>query len=142
MQGPKEDNFHHLWHMIWQETSEVAVIMMLTRTCELGRDKCFPYFPEDIGSEPLTIGGDGEFEDNFEATITLLEKTKDKRSSSIVRKILLKVGDKERIVWHLLFEGWPDHDVPGGEGRNALLEVIKLANEKNSGPQNPLIVHC
>jgi protein-tyrosine phosphatase len=127
--------------MIWQETSEVAVIMMLTKTTELGKDKCSQYFPEDVGDEPWTMNGE-ESGDDFKATIELLEKTRDKRSSSTVRKILLKVGDKKRIVWHLLFKGWPDYSVPEGEDRGALLEAIKLANEKNSGPHNPLIVHC
>ncbi|KAG0642863.1 protein-tyrosine phosphatase-like protein [Tuber brumale] len=141
-QGPKEGQFNHIWRMVWQETSDVAVIVMLTKTFELGRDKCFQYFPEKLDDKPWTVDGDEEFGDGFKATISLLEKTKDKRSSCTVRKISLKVGEKEKIVWHLLFKGWPDFNVPEGDDRSALLEAIKLANEKNSGPQNPLIVHC
>jgi protein-tyrosine phosphatase len=128
--------------MVWQETADVAVIVMLTKTFEMDKEKCFQYFPEKLSDEPWVINGDDEFGDGFKATIKLLEKTKDKRSSCTVRKISLKVGDKEKIVWHLLFTGWPDFHVPEGENRNALLETIKLANEKNSGPHNPLIVHC
>ncbi|PWW72139.1 hypothetical protein C7212DRAFT_360319 [Tuber magnatum] len=141
-QGPKEGQFNHIWRMVWQETSDVAVIVMLTKTFELGRDKCFQYFPEKLDDTPWIVDGDEEFGDGFKATIRLLEKTKDKRSSCTVRKISLKVGEKEKIVWHLLFKGWPDFNVPEGDDRNALLEAIKLANEKNSGPHNPLIVHC
>lgn len=140
--GPKEGQFSHIWRMIWQETEEVAVIVMLTKTFELGRDKCFQYFPETIQDGAWPINGDEEFGDGFKATIECVEKTKDKRSSCTVRKMILKVGDKERTVWHLLFKGWPDFGVPEGEDRNALLGTIKLANEKNSGSHNPLIVHC
>ncbi|KAH0609517.1 uncharacterized protein H6S33_013003 [Morchella sextelata] len=141
-QGPKEGQFNHIWRMIWHETDDVAVIVMLTKTFELGRDKCFQYFPEKVEDEAWAINGDDEFGDGFSATIKCVEKTKDKRSSCTVRKLILKVGDKEKTVWHLLFKGWPDFHVPEGEDRNALLETVKLANEKNSGPHNPLIVHC
>lgn len=140
--GPREGQFNHIWRMIWQETEEVAVIVMLTKTSELGRDKCFQYFPETVEDGAWVINGDEEFRDGFQATIECVEKTKDKRSSCTMRKMVLKVGDKERTVWHLLFKGWPDFGVPEGEDRNALLGTIKLANEKNSGPHNPLIVHC
>lgn len=114
---------------------------MLTKTFELGRDKCFQYFPEN-DTEHLEIRDDGEFGDSFDATVTLLEKKRDPKSSCSVRKLLLKVGDRPKIVWHLLFKGWPDYNVPEGDDKSALLELIKLANEKNSGPDNPLIVHC
>ncbi|KAF8541961.1 protein-tyrosine phosphatase-like protein [Trichophaea hybrida] len=140
-QGPKQGQFNHMWRMIWQETGDVAVVVMLTKTFELGRDKCFQYFPED-DPEPWEIRDDGEFGDGFNATVALLEKKKDPRSSCTVRKLLMKVGDKQKIVWHLLFKGWPDYNVPEGDEKSALLELIKLANEKNSGPDNPLIVHC
>ncbi|KAL7272588.1 hypothetical protein RUND412_004598 [Rhizina undulata] len=140
-QGPRRGQFNHLWRMVWQETTEVAVIVMLTKTLELGRDKCFQYFPEKPDEEPWNIDDD-EFGDGFSATIKLLEKYKDSKSSCAVRKMMMRVGEEERIVWHLLFKGWPDYNVPEGDNKNALLELIRLANEKNSGPQNPLIVHC
>ncbi|KAI5806222.1 protein-tyrosine phosphatase-like protein [Geopyxis carbonaria] len=127
--------------MVWQETGDVAVIVMLTKTFELGRDKCFQYFPEN-DPEPWEIRDDGEFNDGFRATVTLLEKTKDRRSSCTLRKLELRVGDRSKIVWHMLFKGWPDYNVPEGDDKIALLELIRLANEKNSGPENPLIVHC
>jgi len=130
-----------MWRMIWQETTDVAVVVMLTKTFELGRDKCFQYFPES-SPEPWVIKDEGEFGDGFEATLTLLEKKKDFRSLCTIRKLLMKVGDKTKIIWHLLFKGWPDYNVPEGEDKSALLELIKLANEKNTGPDNPLIVHC
>jgi len=140
-QGPREGQFNHMWRMIWQETSDIAVVVMLTKTSELGRDKCFQYYPED-NSIPWHIRDNGEFNDGFQATITLLDKRRDTKSASTVRKLLLQVGDKKKIVWHLLFKGWPDYNVPEGDDKAALIELIKLANEKNAGRSNPLIVHC
>jgi protein-tyrosine phosphatase len=127
--------------MIWQETTEVAVVVMLTKITELGRPKCFQYFPV-VDGETWAIKDDGEFGDSFHATISLMETTKDNRSASIVRKFLMTVGDKTKVVWHLLFKGWPDYNVPEGDDKSSLLELIKLANEKNTGPENPMIVHC
>lgn len=140
-QGPKEGHFSHIWRMIWQETNDVAVVVMLTKTTELGRPKCSQYFPEDDG-ETWEIKDQGEFNDSFHATVSLLEKKKDLRSACTVRKLSMTVGDKSKIVWHLLFKGWPDYNVPEGDDKSALLELIKFANEKNTGPENPLIVHC
>lgn len=140
MQGPKKAHYSHLWRMVWQETREVAVIVMLTRTHELGHDKCFQYFPLTVDEGPWEI--QDEFEDGFSATVTLLESVKDRRSASEVRKFEMKVGSRRKIVWHLFFKGWPDYNVPEGTDKIALLELIRLANEKNSGPENPLIVHC
>lgn len=140
LQGPKEGQFSHLWRMVWRETGPVAVIVMLTKTFELGRDKCFQYYPED-DLEPWAIEDGGEFGDDFKATVALLEKKRHIKSSCTVRKLLMQLGDREKVVWHLLFEGWPDYNVPEGDDKNALLELIKLANAKNV-PDNPLIVHC
>lgn len=142
MQGPKKGQYSHLWRMVWHETREVAVIVMLTRTHELGHDKCFQYFPLTHEEGPWEVRDDGEFGDEFSATLTLLESYKDRRSASEVRKFEMKVGNKRKIVWHLFFKGWPDFNVPEGTDKIALLELIRLANEKNSGPENRLIVHC
>jgi protein-tyrosine phosphatase len=140
-QGPKEGLFSHMWRMIWQETTDVAVVVMLTKITELGRPKCFQYFPV-VDGETWTIKDEGEFGDSFHATISLSETKKDEKSATVVRKFLMTVGDKTKVVWHLLFKGWPDYNVPEGDDKRALLELIKLANEKNTGPENPMIVHC
>ena len=141
-QGPKAAQYSHFWRMIWQETGPVAVVVMLTKTLELGRDKCFQYFP-DADTEPWEVRDDvGEFGDGFHATVTLQSKKRDPRSACTVRKLIMCVGNETKVVWHLFFKGWPDYNVPEGDDKSALLELIKLANEKNLGNENPLIVHC
>ena len=127
--------------MVWQETGSVAVIVMLTRTLEQGQNKCFQYFPRKVEDSPWVIDGNEEYGDGFHASLTLLEKTKQVAVGSSVRKLSMVVNGKEKIVWHFLFKGWPDFGVPAAEQKTALLELIKLANIKNTeGPLNPLIV--
>ncbi|KAI5790651.1 protein-tyrosine phosphatase-like protein [Peziza echinospora] len=143
-QGPKKGQYNHLWRMVWQETSSVAVIVMLTRTLEQGQNKCFQYFPLKVEDEPWTIDdSENEFGDGFHGTLRVLEKTRDEASGCTIRKLLLEVGGQQKVVWHLLFKGWPDFGVPGEDQALALQQMIKIAAEKNTaGPENPLIVHC
>ncbi|KAF8465956.1 protein-tyrosine phosphatase-like protein [Kalaharituber pfeilii] len=142
-QGPKRGQYNHLWRMVWQETGSVAVIIMLTRTLEQGQHKCFQYYPLKLEDSPWDIDGDEEFGDGFRATLTLLEKTKVPAAGCTVRKMSMEVAGEKKIVWHLLFKGWPDFGVPAAENKAALVEMIRIANLKNTeGPENPLIVHC
>ncbi|KAK6363078.1 hypothetical protein TWF730_000523 [Orbilia blumenaviensis] len=161
-QGPKQDQARHLWLMALEQTAGPGVIVMLTKTVEMNREKCYPYFPLDMQngwrrfdrSEPGTV-------DPFNFELNLLEYTYDEEARTEIRKIEIKVlqgthtaapdatgyakelgpGDT-KIVWHLLFKGWPDWNVPEGADSDALLKLIDLANEKNEVPESPLIVHC
>ncbi|KAK6509309.1 hypothetical protein TWF481_004065 [Arthrobotrys musiformis] len=161
-QGPKQDQARHLWLMALEQTAGPGVIVMLTKTVEMNREKCYPYFPRGKEEsqlrfdrpEPGTV-------DPFNFELNLLEHIVDEEARIEVRKIEIKVlegthmaapdatgyakelgpGDT-KIVWHLLFKGWPDWNVPEGGDSDALLKLIELANEKNEVPGSPLIVHC
>ncbi|KAK6536306.1 hypothetical protein TWF281_000546 [Arthrobotrys megalospora] len=161
-QGPKQDQSRHLWLMALEQTAGPGVIVMLTKTVEMNREKCYPYFPQDMQdswrrfdrAEPGTV-------DPFNFELSLLEYKFDEEARTEIRKIEIKVlqgkhtaapdasgyakelgpGDT-KIVWHLLFKGWPDWNVPEGDDSDALLKLIELANEKNEVPESPLIVHC
>lgn len=128
--------------MIWQETEEVAVIVMLTQTAEGGREKCFQYFPLDSDAGEFSIEPINDTGATPEGNVKCLEVTKDRTSRTTVRKLLLTFGEESRIVWHLLFIGWPDFAVPEGEDRDGLLELLKLSAEKNHTPDNPRVIHC
>ncbi|KAF3186436.1 hypothetical protein TWF788_003297 [Orbilia oligospora] len=161
-QGPKQDQARHLWLMALEQTAGPGVIVMLTKTFEMGREKCYSYFPQDMQDnwrsfdrpEPGTV-------DPFNFELNLLDYKYDEEARTEIRKIEIKVlqgthtaapdasgyakelgpGDT-KIVWHLLFKGWPDWNVPEGDDSDALLKLIELANEKNEVPESPLIVHC
>ncbi len=124
--------------MVWQETTEVAVIVMLTQISEAGHEKCFQYFPADTIDDILI---DNEV-DGFKAQIRLLELTTDESERITTRKLLMTVKDESRIIWHLAFSGWPDFGVPEDGDRLALFELLKMSTEKNGLPENPRIVHC
>lgn len=139
-QGPKQSGLSHFWHMIWQETKDVAVIVMLTQTAEAGKEKCFQYFPLDADTGPYRIdpiGGTGE-----SGSVAFVEVVVDEISRTSIRKLRLTFGKESRTVWHLLFCGWADFAVPEGEDRTGLLELLKLSVEKNNVPNNPRIIHC
>ncbi|KAL4786181.1 protein-tyrosine phosphatase-like protein [Aspergillus varians] len=152
-QGPKQDDFYHFWHMVFHETEDVAVVVMLTQTIEAGREKCSQYFPLDTeNSSMLLQNGDSDpFVDDDEhqsqdgnvlCQITLLKSTWNAECRSEIRKLELKLGPKSKTVWHFLFAGWADYSKPIGEDRDALLRLIELSASKASSPRNPRIVHC
>ena len=141
-QGPKDTNLSHFWHMVWHQTSRVAVIVMLTQTAESGREKCYQYFPLDEQTEAINIDPVETTEAAPPGSVSVLEVTFDEKSRSTIRKLLLTFGQESKVVWHMLFSAWPDFEVPQNEDRDALFELLRLSAEKNSGTCNPRIIHC
>lgn len=139
--------------MVFHETGEVAVVVMLTQTMEAGREKCSQYFPLEIENPTMYLRQDNsnphieseqqELEGgDVLGHITLLESTWDPECRSEIRQLQLTLGSDSKTVWHFLFAGWADYSKPVGEDRDALLHLIKLSASKASSPQNPRIVHC
>ncbi|KKK15335.1 hypothetical protein AOCH_006051, partial [Aspergillus ochraceoroseus] len=151
-QGPKIDNISHFWHMVFHESEDVGVVVMLTQTIESGREKCSQYFPLDLDNPTVLLRRDDNDpfvdedehqhgDEDFLGHLTLLECTWNAESRSEIRKLELTLGEESKIVWHFLFAGWADYSKPVGEDRDALLQLIKLSGSKCS-LQNPRIVHC
>jgi protein-tyrosine phosphatase len=157
-QGPQEGQFNHFWRMVWEESNVKkdgpVVIVMLTQTQEAGRNKCYQYFPLEQG-DTMSVNDEDEFGDGFSAVISVEEFSTDFDAHTDVRKFKLKVGEEEKTVFHLLFLGWPDFQVPEGDGRHALLRLINLSKKLNGistenpyvpgqeiAVSNPRIVHC
>lgn len=138
--------------MVFHETKDIAVVVMLTQTFESGREKCAQYFPTDLEDPTMEFEvevTDPFVEDSSESTvnedlkgkITLLESKFDKLCRSEIRKFELTIGSESKTVWHYLFAGWADYSKPVGEEREALLQLIKETASKTT-PDNPRIVHC
>jgi len=128
--------------MVWQETNDVAVIIMLTQTHDGAMEKCFQYFPlnAEVGSykiEPIDRAAGTP-----EGSVTFSDIISDPGSKTEIRKLSLKFGEETKDVWHFLFSGWPDFAVPEDQDRAALLELLKLSAKKNNTPSNPRIIHC
>lgn len=131
--------------MIWNETKSPAVIVMLTQTHEQNREKCFPYYPQSPSSPTLPINAHDEFGDGFIHNVHLVDLTENEEAKAEVRELDMtdQHGGETKKIWHLLFEGWPDFQVPEGADRAALLNLIDLSREKNDNDgSNPRIVHC
>ncbi|KAJ6264657.1 Tyrosine-protein phosphatase [Drechslerella dactyloides] len=91
-QGPKQDQARHLWLMALEQMANNGVIVMLTRTFEMGREKCFEYFPLDMDAPTRRFDRSGpDVADPFNFEITLLDCTYDEEARTEVRKIEIKV---------------------------------------------------
>ncbi|MCJ1436930.1 hypothetical protein MMC27_006313 [Xylographa pallens] len=141
-QGPKELNIHHFWQMIWHETNHVGVIVMLTQLAEGPREKCHQYYPDVADRNGFSLQWTTETGEECKGTVKATELTFDEASKTTIRKLLLSYGDESKIVWHLLFLGWPDYGVPENQDRDALLALIKLSRTKNEDSDSPRIIHC
>lgn len=152
VKAPKAGQLAHFWHMVFHETKEVAVIVMLTQTMEAGREKCAQYFPLDLENASMEFQAEATdpfVNDDMRRTanesmlgmITLLESTFDEECGSDIRRLELTMGSHSKIVWHFLFAGWADYSKPEGAGREALLRLIETSASK-SLPDSPRIVHC
>ncbi|PYI10197.1 hypothetical protein BO78DRAFT_414953 [Aspergillus sclerotiicarbonarius CBS 121057] len=151
-QGPKLGHLSHFWHMVFHESQDVGVIVMLTQTFEAGREKCSQYFPLDSENASMTLrrveqdpfvsdNQPQQADEDLLGQVTLLETQRDPTSRSEIRKLQLTIGSESKVVWHFLFAGWADYSKPEGEDRDALLQLIKVSGSKCT-PANPRIVHC
>lgn len=137
-QAPMDNTPVDFWQMVWEQ--EVEVIAMLTALMELGRPKCYPYWPQDPGFEHRLIFGDYEVQLLF---------TNDSLCY-ITNQISLRhiPSKKERQIWHLQYTDWPDHGCPedmyGFLGfLDEIENVQRLAeSEEGSGKKSPIVVHC
>jgi protein-tyrosine phosphatase len=131
--------------MIWHENTSPAVIVMLTKTHEAGREKCFQYYPRSPATGELKINAHDEFEDGLIHNLKAVSLDEDVDTRAQIRELDMTTedGTETKKVWHLLFEGWPDFSIPEGADRAALLKLIDLSREKNAdNSTNPRIVHC
>jgi len=129
--------------MIWHETGDPAVVVMLTQTHEAGKEKCFQYFPADMENPNLNINEQDEFGDNFLGSLTLRNITQDAETRSVLREMKLETADGQtKTVFHYLFARWPDFGAPEHEDKDALLSLINISDRTNTAPGSPRIVHC
>jgi protein-tyrosine phosphatase len=131
--------------MLWHETTSPAVVVMLTRTHEMGRERCFPYFPQTTDAPQIKLNTANEFEDDFVHDLNMTSLVEDESVRAQVRELNMTTedGSETKKIWHLLFAGWPDFGVPEGADWDALTKLIHMSREKNDHNHgNPRIVHC
>ncbi|XP_069463582.1 receptor-type tyrosine-protein phosphatase kappa isoform X5 [Ambystoma mexicanum] len=124
-QGPVHETVYDFWRMIWQEQS--ACIVMVTNLVEVGRVKCYKYWPDET-----EVYGD------FKVTCVEMEPL----AEYVIRTFTLeRRGYNEiREVKQFHFTGWPDHGVPyHATGLLSFIRRVKLSNPPSAGP---IVVHC
>ena len=150
-QGPlgEDGGEAHFWEMVWQEGCRVVV--MLTQPWEDGREKCSVYYPRAEG-EVKDVDDWGwvecvrvREEDRTEVRELRVWKGIKGPEREEGKNDGEEEGEKEgkedgardaeaRTVWHFLFLGWPDHDIPVSAGdRNALLELMRMSRSTSEG---------
>ncbi|XP_033931430.1 receptor-type tyrosine-protein phosphatase kappa isoform X6 [Pseudochaenichthys georgianus] len=124
-QGPVHETVYDFWRMVWQEQS--ACIVMVTNLVEVGRVKCYKYWPDDA-----EVYGD------FKVTFVEVEPL----AEYVVRTFTLeRRGFNEvREVKQFHFTGWPDHGVP--YHATGLLSFIRRVKVSNPPAAGPIVVHC
>uniref|UniRef100_A0A8C4KQA4 protein-tyrosine-phosphatase n=1 Tax=Dromaius novaehollandiae TaxID=8790 RepID=A0A8C4KQA4_DRONO len=123
--SPVHETVYDFWRMIWQEQS--ACVVMVTNLVEVGRVKCYKYWPDDT-----EVYGD------FKVTCVEMEPL----AEYVVRTFTLgRRGYNEiREVKQFHFTGWPDHGVPyNATGLLSFIRRVKLSNPPSAGP---IVVHC
>jgi tyrosine-protein phosphatase non-receptor type 11 len=145
-QGPLPNTINDFWHMVWQEESQI--ILMITHEEEKGRPKCARYWPD-----PLDFPGNGNGDltqcSQVYATIKvkLIGITR-VNNDYVLREFLVSDNNNNieltstRTVYQFQYLAWSDHGVP--ENQSNTLDFIEHFNSLYSqlGNNKPLTVHC
>lgn len=125
--GPTEAVVNDFWRMVWQENSNV--IVMLTNLEEGDKVKCHQYWPS---SDAAKYGN-----------VTVRFHSSDQTADYLIRTFEIeKVVQKEkekRFITQFHFVSWPDHGVP--EFPTAILSLRRRVRHFYNG-HAPMIVHC
>jgi tyrosine-protein phosphatase 2/3 len=154
-QGPLDATAVDFWSLVYQEN--VAIIVMLTRLHEAGREKCANYLaPGTYGDIILrSIEGDILCDSSESSNYFSGSPTSEKRQKTIQRVVEIELrgqpGTKRRID-HFQLASWPDFDVPP-EPLDVLdlldqvkrveacrADELKALSGNSSNP--PVLVHC
>uniref|UniRef100_A0AAF5PM54 Protein-tyrosine phosphatase n=2 Tax=Wuchereria bancrofti TaxID=6293 RepID=A0AAF5PM54_WUCBA len=122
-QGPLESTASDFWRMVHQE--QITTIIMLCKTFEDGKPKCFQYWPAENGENKtygcmFVMNKRSEHEDKFETY--LLEVLPEGCSNSTIVKLI-----------HMT--DWPDRGVP--QSGMTVLRLIRMMPTSSTS-----IIHC
>ncbi|XP_054019632.1 FERM and PDZ domain-containing protein 2 [Dryobates pubescens] len=125
-QGPLPSTMADFWQMVWENESDV--IAMMTKEVELGQVKCHRYWPEpphdsiDLANFHLRLH-------NYQILQYFIIRT---------IEMINKQTEEKRIVSHLQFITWPDHNTP----RLAEQLVKFISYMKKAHSTGPIVAHC
>lgn len=131
-QGPLPETLGHFWLMVWEQKSNV--IVMLNRVVEDFLDKCEQYWPKRLNET-------NHFKD-VKLNVTLKKVTNTKHYT--IREMILEdeESQKSRTISQFHYTVWPDHGEP--QSPTSILRLL-AAIRKSGGldkMDEPTIVHC
>jgi len=126
-QGPKENEVHDFWQMIWEK--DCSLIVMLTNLYEDDKEKCALYWTEEADTKSFF------FEVLEEETLYEDEDT----GVKIVKRIIeVEQNEKIKTFTQLHLVDWPDGGVVSPK---TLEQLVRFAHQERKG-DGPLLAHC
>jgi len=127
-QAPMPNTINDFWRMIWEQ--HCAIIVMITRIFEGGRQKANLYWPtEEGGSQKYGI-----------VEVTTARHFCNEHFDT--RIFLIRCGTETRKVVHYQYSTWPDFGVPHStEGIRELIRKVRRQQARVT-PSGPVTVHC
>ncbi|XP_066151280.1 tyrosine-protein phosphatase Lar isoform X3 [Euwallacea fornicatus] len=127
-QGPLQETIDDLWRMLWEHNS--TIVVMLTKLKEMGREKCYQYWPSDRSVRYGCYVVDPIAEYNMPQYILREFKVTDARDGS------------SRTMRQFQFTDWPEQGVPkSGDGFIDFIGQVHKTKEQ-FGQDGPITVHC
>ncbi|XP_055296000.1 tyrosine-protein phosphatase Lar isoform X7 [Sitodiplosis mosellana] len=127
-QGPLQDTAEDFWRMLWEHNS--TIVVMLTKLKEMGREKCFQYWPHERSVRYQYYVVDPIAEYNMPQYKLREFKVTDARDGS------------SRTIRQFVYCEWPEQGVPkSGEGFIDFIGQVHKTKEQ-FGQDGPITVHC
>ncbi|KAK3869100.1 hypothetical protein Pcinc_025578 [Petrolisthes cinctipes] len=127
-QGPLQETVDDFWRMLWEHNS--TIVVMLTQLKEMGREKCYQYWPNERSQRYQFYVVDPIAEYNMPQYILREFKITDARDG------------QSRTIRQFQFNEWPEQGVPkSGEGFIDFIGQVHKTKEQ-FGQDGPITVHC
>ncbi|KHJ98251.1 Protein-tyrosine phosphatase [Oesophagostomum dentatum] len=127
-QAPTDQTVADFWRMVWEH--DCAIIVMLTKTWEMGREKCCEYWPQETGAQVGQLVVEPIAEYNMREYILREFRLNDVQSGI------------SRTVRHFQFTDWPEQGAP--KTAETFLDLIQQVHRTKTqfGVDGPIVVHC
>ncbi|XP_050443629.1 tyrosine-protein phosphatase Lar isoform X3 [Adelges cooleyi] len=127
-QGPLQITTDDFWRMLWEHNS--TIVVMLTKLHEMGREKCYQYWPSERSVRYDTFVVEPITEYNMPQYILREFKVTDTTDNG------------SRTVRQFQFTDWPEQGVPkSAEGFIDFIGQVHKTKEQ-FGQEGPITVHC
>ncbi|XP_025425132.1 tyrosine-protein phosphatase Lar isoform X2 [Sipha flava] len=127
-QGPLQITTDDFWRMLWEHNS--TIVVMLTKLHEMGREKCYQYWPSERSVRYDTFVVEPITEYNMPQYILREFKVTD------------TIDNGSRTVRQFQFTDWPEQGVPkSAEGFIDFIGQVHKTKEQ-FGQEGPITVHC